>query len=108
LVHVTARRIRRGTAAEAAAESGLAKLIELHALNSFGDMLITIALAWTIFFAVPSGEALVRVALYLLGTMAPFGLLAPVLGPLLDRMPHRRRTAMQMSMLVRAVLACSS
>ncbi|MER5637470.1 MFS transporter [Kitasatospora sp. NPDC002227] len=105
MVEGTGRRIRRATAAEGAGESGLAKLIELHALNSFGDMLITIALASTIFFSVPTGEARGRVALYLLITMAPFALLAPVIGPLLDRLPHGRRAAMAMSMLTRAVLA---
>lgn len=105
VVHGTGRRIRRATSAEGAGESGLAKLIELHALNSFGDMLITIALASTIFFSVPTGEARGRVALYLLITMAPFALLAPVIGPLLDRLPHGRRSAMAMSMLARAVLA---
>nr|WP_245984253.1 MFS transporter [Streptomyces tateyamensis] len=105
MVHGTGRRIRRATSADGAGESGLAKLIELHALNSFGDMLITIALASTIFFSVPTGEARGRVALYLLITMAPFALLAPVIGPLLDRLPHGRRAAMAMSMLVRAVLA---
>ncbi|MEV7600156.1 MFS transporter [Kitasatospora sp. NPDC089797] len=104
-MHGTGRRIRRATSAEGAGESGLAKLIELHALNSFGDMLITIALASTIFFSVPTGEARGRVALYLLITMAPFALLAPVIGPLLDRLPHGRRAAMAMSMLARAVLA---
>ncbi|WP_037779782.1 MULTISPECIES: MFS transporter [Kitasatospora] len=97
--------MRRATAAEGAGESGLAKLIELHALNAFGDMLITVALASTIFFSVPTGEARGRVALYLLVTMAPFALLAPVIGPLLDRLPHGRRAAMAMSMLARAVLA---
>ncbi|MEV0194389.1 MFS transporter [Kitasatospora purpeofusca] len=105
MVHGTGRRIRRATAAEGAGESGLAKLIELHALNAFGDMLITVALASTIFFSVPTGEARGRVALYLLVTMAPFALLAPVIGPLLDRLPHGRRAAMAMSMLARAVLA---
>ncbi|MFI9332367.1 MFS transporter [Kitasatospora sp. NPDC052868] len=105
VVHGTGRRIRKATSAEGAGESGLAKLIELHALNSFGDMLITIALASTIFFSVPTGEARGRVALYLLITMAPFALLAPVIGPLLDRLPHGRRAAMAMSMLARAVLA---
>ncbi|MFJ6216973.1 MFS transporter [Streptomyces sp. NPDC092296] len=105
LVHGTGRRIRRATSAEGAGESGLAKLIELHAVNSFGDMLITIALASTIFFSVPTGEARNRVALYLLITMAPFALLAPVIGPLLDRLPHGRRAAMAISMLTRAVLA---
>ena len=105
VVHGTGRRIRKATAADGAGESGLAKLIELHALNSFGDMLITIALASTIFFSVPTGEARGRVALYLVITMAPFALLAPVIGPLLDRVPHGRRAAMAMAMLTRAVLA---
>ncbi|WP_127359688.1 MFS transporter [Actinacidiphila soli] len=101
----TRHRIRRHTHAGGAGESGLAKLIELHAVNSAGDMLITIALASTIFFSVPTGEARGRVALYLLVTMAPFALLAPVVGPLLDRIPHGRRAAMAVSMLVRAILA---
>ncbi len=105
VVHGTGRRIRRATSAEGAGESGLAKLIELHALNSFGDMLITVALASTIFFSVPTGEARGRVALYLLITMAPFAVLAPVIGPLLDRLPNGRRSAMAMSMLARAALA---
>lgn len=99
------RRVRRHTHSGGAGESGLAKLIELHAVNSAGDMLITVALASTIFFSVPTGEARGRVALYLIVTMAPFALLAPVVGPLLDRIPHGRRAAMAMSMLARAILA---
>nr|WP_243876493.1 MFS transporter [Streptomyces sp. 846.5] len=104
-MHGTGRRIRRATSAEGAGESGLAKLIELHAVNSAGDMMITVALASTIFFSVPTGEARGRVALYLLITMAPFVLLAPVIGPLLDRLPSGRRSAMALSMLARAAIA---
>ncbi|WP_237319649.1 MFS transporter [Streptomyces sp. JJ36] len=100
-----ARRIRRATHAHGAGESGLGKLIELHAVNAAGDMLITVALASTIFFSVPTAEARGRVALYLLVTMAPFALLAPVIGPLLDRIPHGRRAAMAAAMLARALLA---
>lgn len=99
------RRIRRVTHAEGAGESGLGKLIELHAVNSAGDMMITIALASTIFFSVPTDEARGRVALYLAVTMAPFALLAPVIGPLLDRAPHGRRAAMAGAMFARALLA---
>ncbi|MFC1433388.1 MFS transporter [Streptacidiphilus sp. N1-3] len=104
-VHATGRRIRRATSAEGAGESGLAKLIELHAVSSAGDMMVTVALASTIFFSVPTGEARGRVALYLLITMAPFVLLAPVIGPLLDRLPSGRRAAMALSMLARAAVA---
>ncbi|MCI0384133.1 MFS transporter [Streptomyces sp. CNQ085] len=101
------RRIRKATHAQGAGESGLGKLIELHAVNSAGDMMITVALASTIFFSVPTGEARGRVALYLAVTLAPFALLAPVIGPLLDRVPHGRRAAMAGSMLGRALLALS-
>ncbi len=101
----TGRGIRRATHAHGAGESGLGKLIELHAVNSAGDMLVTVALASTIFFSVPTDQARGRVALYLAITMAPFALLAPVVGPLLDRLPHGRRAAMAGAMLTRTVLA---
>ncbi|MFH9425816.1 MFS transporter [Streptomyces sp. NPDC017529] len=97
--------MRRATHAHGAGESGLGKLIELHAVNSAGDMMITVALASTVFFSVPTDQARGRVALYLAVTMAPFALLAPVIGPLLDRVPHGRRAAMAGSMLARALLA---
>ncbi|RKN70509.1 MFS transporter [Streptomyces klenkii] len=100
-----ARGVRRATHAHGAGESGLGKLIELHAVNSAGDMLITVALASTVFFSVPTDQARGRVALYLAVTMAPFTLLAPVIGPLLDRLPHGRRAAMAGAMLTRALLA---
>lgn len=90
-----ARGIRKATHAHGAGESGLGKLIELHAVNGAGDVMITVALASTVFFSVPTDEARGRVALYLAVTMAPFTLLAPVVGPLLDRLPHGRRAAMK-------------
>ncbi|MGJ5760185.1 MFS transporter [Streptomyces galbus] len=101
----TARGIRKATHAHGAGESGLGKLIELHAVNGAGDVMITVALASTVFFSVPTDEARGRVALYLAITMAPFTLLAPVIGPLLDKLPHGRRAAMAGAMLARALLA---
>ncbi|WP_405554869.1 MFS transporter [Streptomyces sp. NBC_01171] len=101
----TARGIRKVTHAHGAGESGLGKLIELHAVNGAGDVMITVALASTVFFSVPTDEARGRVALYLAITMAPFTVLAPVIGPLLDRLPHGRRAAMAGAMLARALLA---
>lgn len=101
----TARGIRKATHAHGAGESGLGKLIELHAVNGAGDVMITVALASTVFFSVPTDEARGRVALYLAITMAPFALLAPVIGPLLDHVPHGRRAAMAGAMIARALLA---
>ncbi|MCQ0023267.1 MFS transporter [Streptomyces somaliensis DSM 40738] len=101
----TARGVRRATRAQGAGESGLGELVELHAVNGAGDVMITVALASTVFFSVPTDEARGRVALYLAVTLAPFTLLAPVVGPLLDRLPHGRRAAMAGAMLARALLA---
>src|SRR6266540_1914929 len=92
---------RRG----AAGEAGMMRLLDLHAASCAGDTLVAIGLAGTIFFAVPVGEARGRVALYLLVTMLPFALLAPVVGPVLDRFRHGRRYALSVTMLARAFLA---
>lgn len=93
------RRLRQG----GAEESGLATLTELCTINAAADALVAVALAGTVFFNVPVGEARGKVGLYLLITVAPFALLAPVIGPLLDRL-HGRRVAMAGSMVVRAAL----
>ncbi|MDP9240065.1 MAG: MFS transporter, partial [Actinomycetota bacterium] len=99
------RFVRKGVDAQGARESGLSRLIELHGVNGIGDALVAVGLAGTLFFSVPVGEARPRVALYLLVTMAPFALLAPVVGPMLDRFSHGRRYALATTMLARAFLA---
>jgi MFS family permease len=66
----------------------------VHALHAAGDALVAVALAGTLFFDVPLGEARTSVGLYLLLTMLPFALLVPVAGPLLDRFPHGRRNVL--------------
>jgi hypothetical protein len=89
----------------AAGEAGMMRLLDLHAASCAGDTLVAIGLAGTIFFAAPVGEARGRVAVYLLVTMLPFALLAPVVGPVLDRFRHGRRYALAVTMLGRAFLA---
>ena len=56
-------------------------------------------------FALPTDEARSRVALFLALTMAPFVLLAPLIGPLLDRFRHGRRWALGTTLATRAFLA---
>jgi MFS family permease len=99
------RRLRRWNRRDGAGGSGLAALVEVHALQSAGDATVTVALAGSLFFSVPTHEARSRVALYLLVTMLPFALVAPVLGPILDRFRRGRRIALAITMLARAVLA---
>jgi hypothetical protein len=62
----------------------------VHMTSSAGDALMAIALAGSIFFTIPIGQARVRVALYLALTMAPLAVAAPILVPLLDRAGPRR------------------
>ncbi len=88
-----------------AGDTGMIRLLDLHAASCAGDTLIAIGLAGTIFFNVPTDEARGKVALYLIVTMAPFALLAPIVGPLLDRFRHGRRWALAATMLGRAFLA---
>lgn len=88
------RRVRAAARADGADRSGLSALITVHALHAAGDALVAVALAGTLFFDVPLGEARTSVGLYLLLTMLPFALLVPVAGPLLDRFPHGRRTVL--------------
>ncbi|MFC7274295.1 MFS transporter [Paractinoplanes rhizophilus] len=99
------RRVGTVRARGAANEIGMIRLFDLHAISCAGDTLIAIGLAGTIFFNVPLGEARSKVALYLLITMIPFALLAPVVGPLLDHFRHGRRYALAATMLGRAFLA---
>lgn len=94
---------RRASHAEGAGESGLSRLIELHAFHAAGDAAVAVALAGTIFFANP-GEARGNVALFLGLTMLPFAIVAPLVGPFLDRFSHGRRWAIGATMALRAFL----
>ena len=96
---------RRWTHAKGAGESGLARMSELGFVATAGDTLIVTALAGTLFFSVSATAARDRVATSLLVTMVPFVLLAPVIGPVLDRIRRGRRYAMATTMLARAFLA---
>ncbi len=99
----TFRQARRASHAEGAGDSGLYRLIELHAFNAAGDAAVAIALAGTLFFAQP-GEARDQVALFLGLTMLPFAVVAPLIGPFLDRFSHGRRWAIGATMALRAFL----
>jgi MFS family permease len=98
------RTARRASEAEGAGESGLSRLIQMHFFNTAGDSAVAISLAGSLFFQVPSGEARDQVALFLALTMLPFAIVAPLLGPFLDRFAHGRRWAIGSTMALRAFL----
>lgn len=76
-----------------------------HAFSAAGDALVAVALAGTLFFQVPSAEARGNVALYLLLTVAPFAVIGPGLGTLLDRHPTAYRTTLVAASILRAAAA---
>jgi hypothetical protein len=83
----------------------LDRLAWVHAISTLGDALVAVALAGTLFFAVPVAAARPRVALYLLLTVAPFAVVAPLLGRLLDGRSGAGRLALFTAMALRAALA---
>ncbi|WP_127479731.1 MFS transporter [Nocardioides pantholopis] len=98
------RQARRAADAQGAGESGLNRLMYLHFFNTAGDAAVAISLAGSLFFQVPSGEARGQVALFLGLTMLPFAVVAPLIGPFLDRFSHGRRWAIGATMAIRAFL----
>ena len=102
--HVT-RKVISASKADGADESGLTALIWNQVLSYGTDAMITVALAGTVFFGASSNAQRGNVLLYLLITMAPFAVVAPVIGPALDRLQHGRRWTMAGTAIGRAVLA---
>jgi MFS family permease len=77
----------------------------VHSASGFGDALVAVSLAGTLFFAVPVSAARPRVLLYLLITVAPFAVVAPLLGRVLDGRAGAARVAMIVALVARALLA---
>lgn len=100
----TGRVVHRMTSASGAGRTGLSSLIELTAAGGIGDAFVTIALAGTLFFSASLNEARTRVALALLVTIAPYALLAPLIGPLLDRVRQGNRYILMGTLLARGLL----
>ena len=70
-----------------------------------GDTLIALGLAGTLFFSVPSAEARDKVALYLLLTLAPYSVIAPLLPRFFARFPGSYRASLAASSGGRAAIA---
>ena len=100
----TSRMVHRLTGASGASRTGLASLIELSAAGAAGDAFVTIALAGTLFFSTSLDQARGKIALTLIITMAPFAVLAPVIGPMLDRAQQGRRYLLAGTLMARGLL----
>lgn len=100
----TGRFVHRMSGASGAGRTGLSSLIELTAAGSIGDAFVAIALAGSLFFSVSTSEARGRVAIALLITIAPYAILAPLIGPLLDRVRQGNKYILIGTLLARGLL----
>ena len=96
--------VHRVTGASGAGRTGLSTLIELTAAGGAADAFVAVSLAGTIFFSTSVDQARGRVVLFLLVTMAPFAVLAPFIGPALDRMQQGRKFLLAGTLLARGLL----
>jgi MFS family permease len=96
--------VHRVTGASGAGRTGLSTLVELTAAGGAGDAFVAVSLAGTIFFSTSVDQARGKVVLFLLVTMAPFAVLAPFIGPALDRLQQGRRYLLAGTLLARGLL----
>ena len=81
-----------------------ARLARTHALVTGADTLVALALAGSLFFSISPDAARGSVALYLVLTMAPFAVVAPLIGPAIDGRAGGRRSMVVLSTGSRAAL----
>jgi hypothetical protein len=94
----------RRAGADAFHLSPFARLARAHSFTSVGDALVTIALAGSLFFDINPNDARWKVFLYLALTVAPLALVAPFIGPALDRSHGGRRWMIVAVNAIRAVV----
>src|SRR5215472_6602193 len=98
------RFVHRLSGASGANRTGFSHLLELTAAGGIGDAFVAIALAGSLFFSASVGEARSRAAVALLVTIAPYAILAPLIGPLLDRIRQGNKFILTGTLLARALL----
>ncbi|MDY7105756.1 MAG: MFS transporter [Actinomycetota bacterium] len=85
--------------------SPFARLARTHAFSAGGDAMVAVALAGSLFFSADPNESRGSIALYLLLTMAPFAVVAPFIGPVIDRARSGRRLMIVGTCVTRAFVA---
>jgi len=100
----TGRIVHRMSSASGAGRTGLSSLIELTAAGSIGDAFVAVSLAGSLFFSTSVAEARGRAAFALLITIAPYAILAPLIGPLLDRVRQGNKYILMGTLLARGLL----
>lgn len=80
------------------------RLIRTSSFSSAADAFVAVSLAGSMFFNVSIDAARPRIILYLLVTMAPFAVVAPLIGPFVDRVRGGHRWVIALACVGRALL----
>ena len=96
--------MERVSAAQRPPASKFRRLAITHALMMGADAAMIVALADSLFFDIDLDAARSRVLLFLVIGFAPFLVVAPLIGPLIDRVAGGRRFVIQVVALCRVVL----
>ncbi len=83
-------------------DSHVAPLSIAQAIATIGDAFVTVSLAGSIFFNLSPDASRQQVLLYLIITVSPLAVLAPLIGPTVDRFRHRQRLVAAACYLLRA------
>ena len=96
--------VKRPTAQRRVPASRFRRLALTHALMMGGDAAMVVALADSLFFDIDLDAARSRVLLFLAIGFAPFLVVAPLIGPMIDRVAGGRRLVIQLVAVARVVL----
>lgn len=80
------------------------RLALCHLLAVAGETLVVVSLAGSFFFKVDPTQGREKVILGLLFTMAPFALVGPLIGPVIDRVRGGHRRVIQGTLIARVVV----
>ncbi|HVM53000.1 MAG TPA: MFS transporter [Acidimicrobiales bacterium] len=80
------------------------RLAHSHGFIAAADAFFGVSLAGSLFFNVSVDAARPRIVLYLLVTMAPFAVVAPLIGPFVDRLPGGQRALIALTCAGRALV----
>ena len=86
---------------------GYARLAACHLVAVCGETLVAVALAGSLFFKVDPAQGREKVLLGLLLTVAPFALVGPLIGPMIDRVRGGQRTVILWTMAARTIVAAA-
>lgn len=86
-------------------DAPFARLALCHCLSVSGETLVAISLAGSFFFKVDPSQGREKVVLGLLFTMAPFAVVGPLIGPMIDRARGGHRAVIIMTMALRCLTA---